>query len=71
VKLFCSSSFEFQTRNYVTWLRSHLQPSSRPREPYAKIHKHKVSELSRRVSFLLKGLIRRRQKKQWHIKKKV
>jgi len=46
--------------------RSHLQPSSRPRELYTKIHKHglnhgimtiiKVSELSRRVSSLLKWL---------------
>jgi len=49
--------------------QSHLQPTSRPRELYTKIHKHgfdhsimtliKASELSRRVSSLLKGLIRR------------
>jgi len=52
--------------------RSHLQPSSRPRELYTKIHKHgfnygighiiKASALLRRVSFLLKGLIRRLRK---------
>jgi len=41
--LICHTSYEFQTKNCLklNWLRfqSHLQPSSRPRELYTKIHK--------------------------------
>jgi len=40
LKTFCCSSFEFQTKNYASVFRSHLQTSSRPRELYTKIHKH-------------------------------
>jgi len=43
------TNFEFQTR------RSHLQPFSRPREPYTKIHKHGLNHGIKYINIFGRG----------------